>query len=60
MRRRAMRNFEASLRDAGVRIVDHMGATIDDSQFAKEADPGFQEQSVAEYPTWLRQSSDDG
>jgi hypothetical protein len=60
VRRRVMREFEQRVRDAGVRIVDSCGATIDESQFAKEADPGFVRRSIAEYPRWLRQSSDDG
>jgi hypothetical protein len=53
--RRAMREFERRLRDAGVRIVDQLGATIDESQFAKEADPDFVKRSIADYPRWARQ-----
>jgi hypothetical protein len=60
MPRRAMREFEQRLRDAGVRIVDYLGATIDESQYAKEADPDFVKRSVAEYRTGVGQWSDDG
>ena len=60
MPRRAMREFEQRLRDAGVRLVDYLGATIDESQYAKEADPDFVKRSVAEYRSGVGQWSDDG
>jgi hypothetical protein len=36
-----MRRVEGVLRARGVVVVDQFGARIDDSQFAKEADPNF-------------------
>lgn len=41
VRRSTSRVWESELRRAHVRIVDEYGAMIDESQFEKEADPGF-------------------
>jgi hypothetical protein len=40
-RRRDRRQIEGELRRRGIVIVDEWGARVDQSQFEKEADPGF-------------------